>query len=176
MINPIRNSMGLLPAAVVLLCMAAPSAWAGVDASQSLAQRVDRLSQRVQTLEATVQRLEKQIQAQNRTTPPVTSGAAPSAAAPTTSTPAAGSAAPSPQAKTTQSSQSPWIIKSKWEKIKKGMTSEQIHSLLGKPSQQFQLSGQRVWYYRYPGVGGGSVIFRHDDTVASWQRPPVGWW
>ncbi|MEJ2686338.1 MAG: outer membrane protein assembly factor BamE [Gammaproteobacteria bacterium] len=174
MINPIRNSMGLLPATVALLCMAAPSAWAGVDASPSLTQRVDRLSQRVQALEATVKRLEKQIQAQHRTTPPVTPGAAPSAAAPTpTPSAPAGTAAPTTQAK---SSQSPWIIKSKWQKIRKGMTSEQIHSLLGKPSQQFELSGQRVWYYRYPGVGGGSVIFRNDDTVASWQRPPVGWW
>lgn len=177
MINPIHNPKHLLPAALTLLCMTGPSAWAAGDASSSLAKRVDQLSQRVQTLEATVKRLQQEIKAQGRATAPVAGGAAPSsAAAPTPPAPASGAAAATPQHNSAQASQSPWVIKSKWEQIKKGMTSQQIHSLLGEPSQEFQLSGQRVWYYRYPGVGGGSVIFRNDDTVASWQRPPVGWW
>lgn len=174
MINPTDKLLRRLPAALALLVFAAPPAWAAGEAPSSLATRVDRLTERVQTLEATVKRLEHELHAQREATP-AAAGAASSVPAPAATAPTPNPAA-APQAKAASTSESPWIIKSKWQSIKKGMTSQQIHSLLGEPGQQFQLSGKTVWYYRYPGVGGGSIFFSNDGTVASWQRPPFGWW
>jgi hypothetical protein len=58
------------------------------------------------------------------------------------------------------------------------MSPEQVKASLGEPSRNFTLSGQKVWYYYYTGVGGGSVLFsRGNGNVLDWQRPPFhGWW
>ena len=68
-------------------------------------------------------------------------------------------------------------LKAQWRSIKAGMSSEEIRELLGTPSREFALDGKPVWYYAYPGIGNGSVMFSRDGhTVAGWQHPPYGFW
>ena len=69
------------------------------------------------------------------------------------------------------------MLKAQWRSIKAGMSSEEIRKLLGTPSREFALDGKPVWYYSYPGIGNGSVMFSRDGhTVAGWQHPPYGFW
>jgi hypothetical protein len=66
-------------------------------------------------------------------------------------------------------------LKEQWGSVRIGMADEQIRQLLGKPSREFTLDGKPVWYYTYPGIGSGSVLFSRDGhTVAGWQHPPFG--
>ena len=68
-------------------------------------------------------------------------------------------------------------LKSEWRSIKAGMSSEEIRKLLGTPSREFTIDGKPVWYYAYPGIGNGSVIFSRDGhAVTGWQHPPYGFW
>ena len=68
-------------------------------------------------------------------------------------------------------------LKTQWRSIKAGMSSEEIRKLLGRPSREFTIDGKPVWYYAYPGIGNGSVMFNRDGhSVASWQHPPYGFW
>lgn len=68
-------------------------------------------------------------------------------------------------------------IKDQWSGLKAGMSSEEVSKRLGAPSREFTLDGKPVWYYSYPGVGNGSVIFSRDGhSVAGWQHPPFGFW
>jgi hypothetical protein len=68
-------------------------------------------------------------------------------------------------------------LKEQWRSIKAGMSSEEIRKLLGTPSREFTIDGKPVWYYSYPGIGNGSVMFSRDGhTVAGWQHPPYGFW
>jgi hypothetical protein len=69
------------------------------------------------------------------------------------------------------------MLKVQWRSIKAGLSSEEIRKLLGTPSREFTLDGKPVWYYSYPGIGNGSVMFSRDGhTVAGWQHPPYGFW
>jgi hypothetical protein len=69
------------------------------------------------------------------------------------------------------------MLKDQWHNVKAGMSSEEIRKLLGTPSREFTLDGKPVWYYSYPGIGNGSVMFSRDGhTVAGWQHPPYGFW
>jgi hypothetical protein len=68
-------------------------------------------------------------------------------------------------------------LKDQWRSIKAGMSGKEIEKLLGTPSRKFTLDGKPVWYYAYPGIGNGSVMFSRDDrTVAGGQQPPFGFW
>ncbi len=68
-------------------------------------------------------------------------------------------------------------LKDQWHSVKAGMNDEEIKGLLGTPSREFTLDGKPVWYYSYPGIGNGSVMFSRDGhTVAGWQHPPFGFW
>jgi hypothetical protein len=67
-------------------------------------------------------------------------------------------------------------LKQQWRGVRTGMSDEEIRQLLGTPSREFTLDGKPVWYYSYPGIGNGSVLFSRDGhTVAGWQHPPFGW-
>ena len=93
--------------------------------------------------------------------------AAPAAAVPTPAPAAASSAAPgyvSPEA----------LLKQRWSSIKPAMTSDRVTELLGAPTTKFKLDGRDVWYYYYPGAGGGSVFFTGEGKVSSSQSP-FGW-
>ncbi len=68
-------------------------------------------------------------------------------------------------------------LKDQWHSVKAGMSGVEIRGLLGTPSREFTLDGKPVWYYSYPGIGNGSVLFSRDGhTVAGWQHPPFGLW
>jgi hypothetical protein len=68
-------------------------------------------------------------------------------------------------------------LKEQWRSVKGGMSSEEIRKLLGTPSREFTIDGKPVWYYAYPGIGNGSVMFGRDGrTVVGWQHPPYGFW
>ena len=69
------------------------------------------------------------------------------------------------------------MLKDQWRSVMAGMSSEEIGKLLGTPSRKLTLDGKPVWYYSYPGIGNGSVMFSRDGhTVAGWQHPPFGFW
>jgi len=69
------------------------------------------------------------------------------------------------------------MLKDQWRNVKAGMSGEEIGKLLGTPSRELTLDGKPVWYYSYPGIGNGSVMFSRDGhTVAGWQHPPFGFW
>jgi hypothetical protein len=69
------------------------------------------------------------------------------------------------------------MLKDQWRNVKAGMSGEEIGKLLGTPSRELTLDGKPVWYYSYPGIGNGSVMFsRGGHTVAGWQHPPFGFW
>lgn len=122
---------------------------------------------------------------------PVGTGAAPvpsSTTAPATAAPTAGSppflapvrveagTSPSPAA-VPDAFQWRERLKDQWHGVKAGMSGEKIRELLGTPSREFTLDGKPVWYYSYPGIGNGSVMFSRDGhTVAGWQHPPFGFW
>lgn len=62
-----------------------------------------------------------------------------------------------------------------WRGIHDGLTQDEVKKLLGQPQHEFMLSGKRVWYYYYSGVGGGSVFFGENGRVAGSQEPPRPW-
>jgi hypothetical protein len=69
------------------------------------------------------------------------------------------------------------MLKDQWHSVMAGMSAEEIGKLLGTPSRKLTLDGKPVWYYSYPGIGNGSVMFSRDGhTVAGWQHPPFGFW
>lgn len=69
------------------------------------------------------------------------------------------------------------MLKDQWHSIMAGMSYEEIRKLLGTPSRELTLDGKPVWYYAYPGIGNGSVMFSRDGhTVVGWQHPPFGFW
>lgn len=68
-------------------------------------------------------------------------------------------------------------LKEEWRSIKVGISSEEIRKRLGTPSREFTIDGKPVWYYAYPGIGNGSVMFGRDGHgVVGWQHPPYGFW
>jgi hypothetical protein len=117
-------------------------------------------------------------------TPMPSSTAAPVPAAPSAVTPPTPSAPVRVEAMTPPSPAAipeafQWreTLKAQWRSIKAGMSSEEIRKLLGTPSREFALDGKPIWYYSYPGIGNGSVMFSRDgNSVAGWQHPPYGFW
>jgi len=68
-------------------------------------------------------------------------------------------------------------LKDQWHSIMTGMSYEEIRKLLGTPSRELAVDGKPVWYYAYPGIGNGSVMFSRDGhTAVGWQHPPFGFW
>jgi hypothetical protein len=68
-------------------------------------------------------------------------------------------------------------LKDHWQSVKQGMTMQQIEALLGRPDRTMKLPAKNVWYYAYPDVGNGSVVFAEDGTVTDMQAPPFNsWW
>jgi hypothetical protein len=74
-----------------------------------------------------------------------------------------------------ESSQRREMLRDQWRGIKAGMSRDEIRGLLGSPSRELIIDGKPLWYYSYPGIGNGSVLFSRDShTVAAWQHPPFG--
>ncbi len=70
----------------------------------------------------------------------------------------------------------PEKLRASWKKLQRGLSRTKLRQLLGKPRSKLVLGRQTLWYYRYPGIGGGSVILDNDGKVTGWQEPPFRGW
>jgi len=155
----------------------------------ALKRQLEEVQQQLHELQLKVQRMESELDATQAsssaavTAPPPTSTVTPPSAVPLT----ASQPAPAPVRVEAGTSLTPaavpeafqWreTLKDQWHSVKAGMNGEEIKGLLGTPSREFTLDGKPVWYYSYPGIGNGSVMFSLDGhTVAGWQHPPFGFW
>jgi len=126
----------------------------------ALRQEVTELKQVVERLDGRVERLERQL-----SSPPAKSSfqGSQSPAAPVPPSPAPAAPAES--------------VRDHWRRIDHGMTTQEVEALLGPPQRTMKVNTRTVWYYTYPDVGSGSVVFAPDDGVADWQVPPFNtWW
>ena len=147
------------PAFIALsLCVFAPLAARAEDTETTgLRQEVTDLKQIIQHLSERVEGLEKQL------TPQPESGSEAAAAPPI---PAAQPSAPAPSES----------IRERWRQIDRGMTLQNVEALIGRPQRTMTVNQKTVWYYTYPEVGSGSIVFAEDGGVDDWQTPPFNTW
>jgi hypothetical protein len=91
----------------------------------------------------------------------------------------AAAAPPIPAAAAPPAAEPTATLRERWRTITYGMTFQQVAALLGEPQGTIDESPKTVWYYSYPDLGNGSVVFVHDGGVSDWQAPPFGnwvWW
>jgi len=146
---------------IALLAVGTPLA-AGAETGEvaALRQEVNELKQVVERLDGRVERLERQL-----SSPPSKSTfqGSQSPAAPVPPSPAPAVPAES--------------VRDHWRRIDHGMTTQEVEALLGPPQRTMKVNTRTVWYYTYPDVGSGSVVFAPDDGVDDWQVPPFNtWW
>ena len=67
-------------------------------------------------------------------------------------------------------------LRTNWKQLQRGLSRTELHQLLGKPDSRLTLDQQTLWYYRYPGIGGGSVMLDSKGKVTGWQKPPFRGW
>ena len=136
----------------------APTAHAEGNDVDSLRQELGELKRAVEHLDSKLQRLEEQQSPSPLATSPADAGAATPAREPPAPVGAAG-------------------VQQRWREIKYGMTTDQITVLLGSPQRTMDLNPKTVWYYSYPEIGNGSVVFTTEGGVVDWQLPPFNvWW
>jgi len=155
-----RATLGVAPLALVAwLCLAPAVAGGQTGETETLRQQVEELTRTVDRLNKTVEGLERQLgdRAQVKDGAPLA-----------TPTPAPEARAAVPSAAKPQE---------RWHGLATGMTVHQVEALLGRPDRTLDLSPNTLWYYTYPDVGSGSVVFANDGTVSDWQPPPFStWW
>jgi hypothetical protein len=66
-------------------------------------------------------------------------------------------------------------LRRNWGQVKRGQTETGIRELLGAPTKEMQINGKQTWYYYYPGIGSGSVVFSSDKRTSGFQPPSMGW-
>jgi len=59
-----------------------------------------------------------------------------------------------------------------WGKLRRGLSKTELQQLLGEPVSTLKLDRQILWYYKYPAIGSGSVMFDYSGKVSAWQKPP----
>jgi len=124
----------------------------------SLRDEIGALRRAIERLDAKVERLEQQPSPAPQATPPQSAAAATPPRDTPSATPEKG-------------------VRQRWQEVKYGMTTDQISALLGPPQRTMDLNPKVVWYYSYPEVGNGSVVFTADSGVIDWQPPPFNvWW
>jgi len=67
-------------------------------------------------------------------------------------------------------------VQANWQRLRRGQSPDELLQLLGKPHTKLQLGRQTLWYYRYPGIGSGSVMLGNSGTVTGWQQPAFSRW
>jgi hypothetical protein len=142
-------------ALLVLLCLA------GAVPASAESKDVKALHQEIQQLRGVIERLDARVQAleQQHPEPDATQSGASA-----TGQPPAGPAVATPG------------LKDRWQSVKRGMTTQEIEALLGRPTRTMKLTPRTIWYYSYTDIGNGSVVFT-DDGVIDWQSPPLNtWW
>jgi hypothetical protein len=170
--------MGVRPPFVVpVLC-----AWALLGSTPAAAEdpEVAALRRQVNALEQQVRELKARMDQFDGGAPaPAPAAAAPAAAvpqaAPAAAAPAAAAPAPAAASAASPGYVSPEaVLKQRWSSIKPSMGDDRVVELIGQPTTKFKLDGRDVWYYYYPGAGGGSVFFTGEGKVSSSQSP-FGW-
>ena len=63
-------------------------------------------------------------------------------------------------------------LNTNWKQLHRGLSKTELRQLLGEPASTIRLERQTLWYYKYPGVGVGSVMLGGNDKVSGWQEPP----
>jgi hypothetical protein len=146
---------GSRTALLVLLCLAG-AAPAGAGSAD-----VNALRQEIQELRGVVERLDGRVRVLEQQRPePAGSRSGETATEPPPGAPAV--AAPG--------------LRDRWQSVKRGMTTQEIETLLGRPTRTMKLTPKTIWYYSYTDTGNGSVVFT-DDSVIDWQSPPLNtWW
>lgn len=177
--GPPNGGQGRLLPLRRLLCVAlltplvyAPAARAQGDDVDSLRQELGDLKRAVERLDAHVQRLEQQPSPAPTVTAPAGQPPVPSPVVTPPQTPIA-----APPARETPPPSAEAGVRQRWREVDYGMTTEQITALLGPPQRTMDLNPKTVWYYTYPEIGNGSVVFTADSGVIDWQPPPFNlWW
>jgi len=146
---------GSRTALLVLLCLAG-AAPAGAESKD-----VNALRQEIKELRGAVERLDGRVRVLEQQRPePAQSRSSETATEPAPAAPA--SATPG--------------LRDRWQRVKRGMTTQEIEALLGRPTRTMKLTPKTIWYYSYTDIGNGSVVFT-DDSVIDWQSPPLNtWW
>ena len=165
----------------MLPLLATSGAEGGDEETGALAKKIEELQQKVERLDARVKELEQRLSAepapgyQDRGKTGKNSPAAGEEESP-------GQAAEG-RAETPPAESPPGVDKEKpsisqrWRTLERGMTAEAVEALLGLPQRIIEVDSKTVWYYRYPNIGAGSVVFNPDKLVSGWQKPPFhGWW
>lgn len=125
----------------------------------ALRQEVNDLKQVIQHLNERVEGLEMQLQPGSDSDPQAAAAPTPPVAQP--------SASPAPGES----------IRDHWRQIDHGMTAQEVEALIGHPQRTMTVNLKAVWYYTYPEVGSGSIVFAQDGSVDDWQTPPFNtWW
>jgi hypothetical protein len=187
-----RYGVMMVTLSLAVLTALMPPARADEGGEAALRQQLEEVRRQLNELQLKLERMEAEHAAETAAPPaPVAAPPAAPAANSTTSTPpAAGPPATTvpvpPRVEAARAPATPAVpdafqwreaLKEQWSGVKAGMNGEQIRQLLGAPSREFALDGRPVWYYNYPGVGNGSVLFGRDGgTVVGWQHPPFGFW
>ena len=161
--------------------VAVSSAEGGDEETAALAKQIEELQQKVERLDTRLRELEQRLSSQpaqglqERGNTGANSPAAgeeeshDQSAEGSTKTPTAESPAGADKEKPS--------ISQRWRTLERGMTAEAVEALLGPPQRIIEVDSKIVWYYRYPNVGAGSVVFTPEKRVAGWQKPPFhGWW
>ena len=170
-----------------LLILAIIPLWAASGAegedegTAAVAKQIEELQQRVERLDGRVRELERrlssepaqQLQDQEKSdanTPPAEEGKSLGSAAER-------EAEPQPSESPSGVDREKPSISQRWRTLERGMTAEAVEALLGLPQRVIEVDSKIVWYYRYPNVGAGSVVFTANKRVSGWQKPPFhGWW
>jgi TolA-binding protein len=181
----LKGLVRTLPYTLLILAIislrAASAAEGGDTETAALVKQIEELQQRVERLDARVRELERRLSSEpaqklqdqeksDANKPPAEEGKS------------LGSAAE--REAELQPSESPSgvdgekpSIAQRWRTLERGMTAEAVEALLGLPQRVIEVDSKIVWYYRYPNVGAGSVVFTADKRVSGWQKPPFhGWW
>ncbi len=138
--------------AVAALVFAGMPVYADDATCLDLAAQMQKLKTQVEVLQARVQVLEQSPTKAQAGAMPSTASVATEAA--------------------TQVRQQETAVREGWKQLKDGLSQDEVKGLLGAPPKTFLLSGKLVWYYYYPAVGGGSVVFDSIGHVVGHQAPP----
>ncbi len=129
---------------------------------------------RISRLESEIQLLRSQIDEQNRRIQRLEadlarrSGTAPSSAAPK---PAGDDKRVRPPAST---GPQPWHAAAAWNRVEKGMTTEQVTAILGAPTAAESVEGFKTLFYRGTTVAGATLdglVNLRDDRVVAVVKP-----
>ena len=63
-------------------------------------------------------------------------------------------------------------LRTSWQQLHRGLSKAELQLLLGEPASRLKLEQQMLWYYSYPAIGSGSIMFDYSGKVSAWQEPP----